>query len=552
MKPYVNLMSNFDATKEYVITYTYLGAERILTNEVSIREAKPNAKPVYTRESTKFDKNHTIPANTLENGKSYLIKIRVKVDGKWSEWSAESRFLCLSEPVIKFQSLDEKSYVYNNDILMTAIYRQEQGERVKTYQFTLMDENKVPIVKYPVRYPDVSSPNILQERINSLVKGRMYHIGCRVITYNGLNHLEVHEFVPHYIAPSLDGIIQTKPQSDSGQILVQTYLKQLLGTQTKPYIPNAPNDDPINYAFLNNEWIVIPPTMPLSYVRLGMAKASDWVGKIWCKNVLNGVMLDFSREFGDGVHIKFIKYDDYIVVEKEYNGVVSRTKSNVIKGLKLNPFFMYIKVVEFRISVRIEAMDKYDILFNFGGSMLGNTSHLLIGADREELPPEKMTKPNKILLDNIRYKGDNKEVKVIGKKQNDRSQLAVAFNVIEILENQLSDSIWRGKTDLASKVKFARNITDNIVITMTARGSSTVDNKISTRLWDGSSWILFDESDNARLSDIKIEVKDKDRYITDDGFITVGMLTDHMYQDGVSEISLDYIQLGITTNMRKA
>lgn len=553
MKPYINLMSNFDANNDYILTYTYLGSERILTNQVSIREAKPNARPIYTRESTKFDKNHTVPANTLINGNTYLVKIRVKVNGKWSEWSAETKFLCLAEPVILFQSLDEKSYVYNNDVMMTAIYRQEQGERVKTYQFTLMDENKVPIVKYPVRYPDQSSPNVLKERVSSLSKGKMYHIACRVITQNGVNHLEVHEFVPHYVAPSLDGMIQTKSQDDSGQILVQAYLKQLLGTQTKPYIPNAPNDDPINYAFLNNEWVVIPPTMPLSYVRLGMAKASDWVGKIWCKNVLNGVMLDFSREFGEGVHIKFIKYDDYIVIEKEYNGVVYRTKSNTIKSLKLNPFYMYIKVVEFRISVKIEAMDKYDILFNFGGSVSGNSrSGIMFATSREEVSPDKMTKGSKILLDNVRYKGDNREVKVIGEKQNDRSQLAVKFDILEILENQLSDSIWRGKTDIESKIKFARNIVENINITLTARGSSTIDNDLSVRGWTGSEWELVTTSKSAKLTDIGFSIDGSSKFINDDGYLTVGMMTDYMYKDGVSEISLDYIQLGITTNMRKA
>lgn len=354
MQPYINTIETFDAQNEYKIGYTYLGSERVTTNEVSIREAVSGSQPVYLSQSTKFDKVHILPASTLINGKTYWVKIRVQVnETTWSSWSPEEEFLCLSTPVLTFDSLDDDSYVYNNNVMMSVVYRQEQGERVETYQFSLLNQNKTPIKSFPVRVPDQLSPNVFSERFDGLVKGKMYYVGCRITTRNGIRFFDTHEFIPHFVTPSIDGIITVDNSGDDGQVLLQAYLKQMLGTQTKPFIPNAPTDNSNNYTFMNGEWIIIPAEMPLMYTRLGMAKASDFVVKLWCKNVLNGTMLEFSEELGKGVHLKFTKHNDYITCEKEYMGVTSRTRSNVVAGLGLKEFYLYIKVVEFRILMKI-------------------------------------------------------------------------------------------------------------------------------------------------------------------------------------------------------
>ena len=354
MYPYINLIENFDAKKDYTVTFTYLGSERITTNEVTIREAKTGSQPVYTRRSTKFDKNHTIPKDTLVNGGSYWAKIRVQLSAtKWTEWSPEMEFLCLSTPIIDFDGIDTDSYVYNNDLLMTAIYRQEQGERVETYQFTLMNANKTPITTYPVRIPDQQSPNVFTERVIGLVRGKLYYIGCRIITKNGINFFTTKEFIPQFVTPTLDGALEVKNNGDDGQVLIQSFLKQMIGTPTKPFIPDAANDNSNNFTYMDDDWIIIPKEMPLMYARLGMAKASDFVIKVWCKNVPNGIMLNFSEELGEGIHIKFVKHDNYITCEKEYMGVKSRTRSNIVPNLRLKEFYLYVKVVEFRVQMKI-------------------------------------------------------------------------------------------------------------------------------------------------------------------------------------------------------
>lgn len=356
MQPYINYIENYDAKLPYTIEYKYLGAERVITNEISIRENVKNGKVIYTAKSTKFDKNHIVPANKLSNGTSYAAKLRVQLaSDEWSEWSPEMTFTCLATPILEFQSLDDKNYIYNNDVEMVVVYKQEQGEKIDTYQMSLLNENKVPITTYPTRMPEETSPNVLTERMSDLVKGRLYYIGCRVTTKNGINFFDTHEFIPHYIAPSFTGIINVQNQNDGGQVMVQTFLKQMLGTQTTPFIDGEEGKEDLAnvYSYVDNEWVVIPKNKPLMYQRLGMAKASDWIAKIWCKNVQNGLFLRFTRTNGEPIEIRFYKHDNYITCEKEYLDIKSRTISNIVSGLKLNEFYLYIKVIEYRVQMTI-------------------------------------------------------------------------------------------------------------------------------------------------------------------------------------------------------
>lgn len=338
--------------------YTYLGSQRILTNELTIRENKVGSQPVYTRQSTKFDKSHLLPSKNLQNGRNYIVKIRVQLETGWSVWSPEVEFTCLTTPKYTFENLQEEKFVYNNDVLMRIIFQQAQGDRVETYQFVLMDQNRIPKVKYPMRKPQSSLPNVLEERVTDLVKGKLYYIGCYVTTVNGVQFFDSHEFIPHFVAPGSAGVVEVESHEDSGQVMVQAFLRQHTGIQTTPFIPGQKESTPASYVFLDGEWIVIPPHRPLMYKKMGMAKASDFVLKLWCKNVVDGRFLYFTEEDGNGIGISIVKHRDYITVEKSFlndggNGIVSRTKSNVVPNLGLKSFFLYVKVFEFRVHVEI-------------------------------------------------------------------------------------------------------------------------------------------------------------------------------------------------------
>ena len=353
VQPTLNIAINFDATKDYTFTFMYLGAERSTINMLSIRKDEANSKPVYEEEIYTADKIHKLEGGILQNGNSYYAKLKVKIGDSWSDWSPEISFMCLDTPVVKFDTIDSKNFIYNDDVLMSALYMQAQGEPVINYQYVLYDQNHSTIENYPVRVPVAASPTRFSERVQGLVKGKLYYIALTVVTKHDISYTAEHQFVPQYIVPTISGIIQPLVMKDDGQVIIEAFLKQMLATPAKPFVPNRPTDSPTYYTYWKDDYVIIPDDNPLMFTKLGMAKASDFIVKVWCMSVKNGVFLDFAPELGKGIHMKFIKYDDFIVCEKEFAGLKSRTKSNVISGLGLKEFYLYIKVKEFRIQMEI-------------------------------------------------------------------------------------------------------------------------------------------------------------------------------------------------------
>lgn len=352
-QPILNQASNYDAKNSYTFTFTYLGAEHTTTNTLSIREDGPGTKPVYEKDQVSLDKNHILPATTLNNGTAYLAKVRVKLKDGYSEWSPEIKFTCYTTPRILFDTIDQHQFIYTNDVLMSAIYTQAQNEPVTSYQYTLYDQRHVALVKYPIRKPERNSPTRFSERVSNIKKGKLYYIGLKVVTGHGIIYEQLQEFTAQYITPSVSGIIQPTMNKDDGQIVVDLFLKQLLGTSARAYIPKRKNDNADNYTYWKDDYVFVPKENPLIYTKLAMAKASDWIGKFWVMNVQNGLFLDFSPAEDRGQHIKFYKHDDYITCEKEFGQIKSRTRSNVIKDLKLRPFYMFVYVKEYRVEIKI-------------------------------------------------------------------------------------------------------------------------------------------------------------------------------------------------------
>lgn len=352
-QPILNQASNYDAKNSYTFTFTYLGAEHTTTNTLSIREDGPGTKPVYEKDQVSLDKNHILPAETLNNGTAYLAKVRVKLKDGYSEWSPEIKFTCYTTPRILFDTIDQHQFIYTNDVLMSAIYTQAQNEPVTSYQYTLYDQRHVTLVKYPIRKPERNSPTRFSERVSNIKKGKLYYIGLKVVTEHGIIYEQLQEFTAQYITPSVSGIIQPTMNKDDGQIVVDLFLKQLLGTSARAYIPKRKNDNADNYTYWKDDYVFVPKENPLIYTKLAMAKASDWIGKFWVMNVQNGLFLDFSPAEDRGQHIKFYKHDDYITCEKEFGQIKSRTRSNVIKDLKLRPFYMFVYVKEYRVEIKI-------------------------------------------------------------------------------------------------------------------------------------------------------------------------------------------------------
>ncbi|PEF30412.1 hypothetical protein CON39_11520 [Bacillus thuringiensis] len=349
----------FDATKGASIYYTYTGSKQSLKNQLVITDIKTNAI-VYSFEYSSFEKVHHVPPNVLTNGQSYKAKIRaISSDGDNSPYSNEVQFKTFSNPVLDIDNIDGQGYVYNSDVTFIAIYTQSEGEPVKNYRFSLFDENEDLIENYPIRVP--KAPNSLTEVVSGLEKGKGYFIECALETVNGVVWTHRERFIPLYIVPSVNGVINTRNDSDEGVVKVTANLKQILGTQvtggSRTAVSSGSGQIIEEYQYEGNEWIIIPKDKPIIFKGLGMNRASDFVMKIWCKKIPNNTkFLDLSPEEDKGIAIEFWKHSDKVVAVKKYGGVTSRHSSNVLVIPDSASFMLYAKAIEHRIELTIKIL----------------------------------------------------------------------------------------------------------------------------------------------------------------------------------------------------
>ncbi|MDY7043697.1 hypothetical protein RVS70_05710 [Virgibacillus sp. M23] len=346
----------FDATKGVNIYFTFTGSKQVKENELVIKEVSTK-EIVYSYEFSTFEKNHPIPPNLLVNGKVYSAKLRVKfTDDTYSPYSNESTLKTFSTPVLDIATIDGQGYVYNSDITFQAVYSQSENENVKTYRFSLYDENEELIETYPNRTP--YNQEIFTETIMGLEKGKGYFIECFVITDNNMTYSHRERFIAMYIVPSVNGVIFTRNDSDEGFVRITANLKSITGTPVKP-IDKSNNDNNIeqkadNYEYIDDEWIIIPKDNPLIFRGLDMNRASDYIMKIWCRNIPIGTkFLELSPPEDTGIPVEFWMHENYVIAVKEYKGIKSRYCSNMVAIPKDTDFMLYVKNIEHRVDLSL-------------------------------------------------------------------------------------------------------------------------------------------------------------------------------------------------------
>ena len=359
VKPTLYRIPVFDALTGASVYYNYTGYEQSMVNNLVITEVD-SGEIVYSFEYSSFEKVHHIPPSVLTNGLKYKAKIRVKlVSGTYTDFSDEVPFRVFETPVLDIDSIDGEGYVYNQDITFLATYEQSDGEPVKTYRFKLYDQSNELLKAFQLRRAEPSQ-SILSETVEGLEKNKGYYIECEIETLNGMLYSHKERFVPLYIVPSANGVIHTMTDSENGFVKVSSSIKQLIGTKVKGDATNnmaTEGNRKDDYIYIDGDWVVIPEGNPVSFKGMDMNRASDFVMKVWCRNIPNDkefmTMLP-SDEDDQHIDMRFIKKSDRVIVEKSYRGVTSRHTSNKINIPSNTDFMVYFKVIEHRIDVVVK------------------------------------------------------------------------------------------------------------------------------------------------------------------------------------------------------
>lgn len=361
ISPNLLLIQPWDITKGTGVYFNYTGSKQSLENELVITDVE-TSNIAYGYSYVTFEKVHHIPPNVLINGKVYKAKLRVKLsDGTFTPYSNEVVFRTFANPILDIENIDGQGYVYNSDVTFITRYSQSNGEDVKTYRYSLYDENEDLMETFPLRKG--GADGVLTETISSLAKGKGYFIQCDIETINGVIWSQRERFIPLYIVPSLNGIISTTNDSEEGFVRITANLKQITGTSvgggSKDGI-NSSEENPYkldNYQYIDNDWIVVPNENPLIFRGLEMNKASDFIMKVWCKDIPNGKkFLDISPPANEGIAIEFWKEKDRILAVKRIGNTTSRYSSNKVTIPNSVEYMLFVRVIEHRIDLEIILM----------------------------------------------------------------------------------------------------------------------------------------------------------------------------------------------------
>jgi hypothetical protein len=158
-KPTIFRITPFDATIGTTISFEW-GGRSASSNKIEIRErdSSDSSTAVYSGVYTSYKGKHVIPANVLENGKTYKIRLRVET---YAGYSAESEdpsdysdnviFYCFATPTFGFNGLktltelQSESLTANevnaSNITLSLVYSQANGEQLNSWTAFLCDSS---------------------------------------------------------------------------------------------------------------------------------------------------------------------------------------------------------------------------------------------------------------------------------------------------------------------------------------------------------------------------------------------------------------------------
>lgn len=222
---YIDASYAFDATYEREFKYLWAsGNNQSVANTLIIRDNETNTIVYNTKQETLLLK-HVLPANTLQNGKTYNVCIQVfDRDNNASELSDTLIFKCYTTPTISLNIVNEQ-VIRSSAYLFTISYSQSEGEELQYYSLELYDGNKQKLYNTGARY-NIEAGITLTDFIDNT----SYYIKAYGQT---INHMEIETdlilFHVEYITPELYSYMTVENRDLYGDIQFTSFLVSIEG-----------------------------------------------------------------------------------------------------------------------------------------------------------------------------------------------------------------------------------------------------------------------------------------------------------------------------------
>lgn len=227
----------FDSSNEAIFKFIWNGNQSF-SNILYIYEN--GTKLIYSMPETTMQLKHTLPANTLSNGKTYTAKVCViDIDGEESEISDPILFCCFTTPTFVFNNISENTIIKNASYEINMSYSQIENEPLQSWEISLYDMSQNKIQGSGIRYS-----NEIKYTLTSLEDNQKYYIKATCMTLNGMEiSTDFILFKVEYKRPSVYSLLTLENVSNSGYIKLQSNIRAVEAKSNK------------NIEYVNNDYV---------------------------------------------------------------------------------------------------------------------------------------------------------------------------------------------------------------------------------------------------------------------------------------------------------
>ena len=226
-KPQLYIDASYAFDTRYEREFKYLwpsGNNQSVANTLIIRDNETNTIVYNTKQETLLLK-HVLPANTLQNGKTYNVCIQVfDRDNNASELSDTLIFKCYTTPTLSLNIVNEQ-VIRSSSYLFIVSYNQIEGEELQYYSLELYDGNKQRLYNTGAKY-NIESGITLSD----FTDNTSYYIKAYGQT---INHMEIETdfilFHVEYIKPELYSYMTVENRELYGDIQFTSFLVSIEG-----------------------------------------------------------------------------------------------------------------------------------------------------------------------------------------------------------------------------------------------------------------------------------------------------------------------------------
>ncbi len=180
-KPYIKHITPFDAKKDFKIFFSWKG-NRAHANRIIIYDNDTN-RVVFDDMISTYALEHTIPANTLTNGKQWVVQVQTfDVENIPSALSDKVLFYTFQTPDFYFKDLPVNHIITNSTFTASLFYYSDDWEDINKHVFYLYDASK----KQLAESSELADGVDMEYVYHGLDNNTAYYIRCVGVTENGM------------------------------------------------------------------------------------------------------------------------------------------------------------------------------------------------------------------------------------------------------------------------------------------------------------------------------------------------------------------------------